>query len=352
MSDLYDKLAEAYARPSGAYRTFQTAADIPQKALEGYLAGSQVADSIRERKNKQRTLTDILGGTMPAGTEGYGNLTAEQFKPTAEILSGIGAIDKANKSGAPKVSDFVSQDQALKALTGVQGKTTPEDQAFLSAFPPGQIPRQDFATYFNGKTNKQTANSRSDIAGANVGRINLQQLPSELGPNTGAGAAYGVKIAARQGKSIIAKPGSAQRMSLASGDIARAVIRAAPQLDAQRGADFSQNLATKISSISQRITSNPNGPDAPKLRKEMYDILDDLDKSATPFIANHLQNYEDLLGSLPAGVKQRELGETLPDVPFDAGGPVQQKTYQKTGTGPNGIKIGTNDNWATWEPIQ
>lgn len=107
MSDLYDKLAEAYARPSRAYRTFEEAADIPQKALTGYLGGTQIADQLRKRKNEQMTLSDALGGQLPAGLAGFGGTTVERAGELAKPIEAIAALNKANQERSQKGLQFV-----------------------------------------------------------------------------------------------------------------------------------------------------------------------------------------------------------------------------------------------------
>lgn len=302
---LYELLAEAKARPSKLYRAFDTGFKGVDEGIQGYLKGQAIKDSLRERTLKQQTLSDALGGIPPE--EGIMNLTGEQGVIQHPNLAVYAAFEKAKRDRQPKPGDNYTPEQAEAVSSG--------DPSKLAHAFGGVIPRSAVAA----NTTSRGVTGRNDFYGTKGSQINLQQLPSEMGPNTGAGAAFGVKIAARQGKSLVATPGSAQKMGLASGDIARAVLRAAPQLDVIRGADFSQNLATRISAIGQKITANPNGPDAPKLRREMYDILDDLDKSATPFIQNHLKNYEELMAPLPEGVKRRESGEDLPDIPFNDG---------------------------------
>lgn len=168
---------------------------------------------------------------------------------------------------------------------------------------------------------KSSGGSFGGIADVRTKQSIMADLPSRSGPNTAAGAAYMVKVSARQGKSIIAKAGSPQRIALAAGDVARSVMRAAPQLEAMRGADFTNNFTTKINLLTQKLTADPNGKDVPKLRKEIYDLLDELDKSAQPWIENQLKATEDIWGdSLPQNWKQirsREMGKNIPDVPFE-----------------------------------
>lgn len=333
---LYLELAKALAQPSKLYRALDTGLGGVDKALEGYTKGSAVGDAVRKRNLDRQTLAEALGN-QPL-EEGIRNLTGEGGASQNTNIDNLIALDKARRESLPKPGESYTADQAAAVASG--------DPSKLAKAFGGVIPRTAVAA----NTTASGVHGKNEFFGTRGSQINLQQLPSEMGPSTGAGAAFGVKIAARQGKSLVANPGSAQKIGLASGDIARAVLRAAPQLDALRGADFSQNLATRLSSIGQKITGNPNGPDVPKLRKEMYDILDELDKSATPFIQNHLKNYEEMMSPLPDTVKRRESGEDLPNIPFNDGS--GRKTYQKTAVNAQGVRIGTNDNWATFEPVQ
>ncbi len=159
----------------------------------------------------------------------------------------------------------------------------------------------------------------------------LQDLPSNQGPSTAGGAAYQVKVAARQGKNLIAKSGSSQRIGLASGDLARSVLRAAPTDEAMRNSNFSDNMINHWNQIKQKITSDPSAINNPAIRREMYNIFDEMDKSATPFIQNQLDDMESVGFTVPPEVRKRQLGLTLPDIPFiDI--PEQPSPFQKPGT--------------------
>lgn len=350
MSDLYDKLAEAYARPSGAYRTFQTAAEIPQRALEGYLAGGQISDQMRKRKNAQMTLRDALGGNLPEGLGGFGDTTVERAGELAKPIEAIAVLDKTNTPS----KDYLTLDQATKQLLGIKGgKLTPQDTDYLNSFGGKSIPRQDLTSYVTGQTGKQNADTKGDFFGTKSGQIRLDQLPSNMVPNTAAGAGYQVKLAARMGKSLIAKATTPQNLTLAGSDLARAVQRSAPYASTIGESDYANSLPTLFGRLKQKLDSDPNSPDVPKLRKQLYDTFDHLDKAATPFIENHLNNYGEMFGQLPDTVRQREMGNTLPDIPFvDTAPAAAGKTYQKTAVNAQGVKIGTNDNWSTWEPVQ
>lgn len=164
--------------------------------------------------------------------------------------------------------------------------------------------------------------SGSNMAGVREKQFGLQDLPSNQPPSTAGGAAYQVVVAGRQGKSLIAKPGSAQRTGLATGDLARAILRATPTDETAKNANFSDNLVTRISKMRQNLTADPSVVNNPKVRREMYDIFDEMVKSATPFIKNQLDDMESMGFKVPPAVRKRQMGETLPDVPFveDSGG--------------------------------
>lgn len=98
---LFLELAKALGQDSRPLRAVKAAAEIPLEAMKGYNTGAEFSDSIRKRKLEQMPLSEILG-QMPEGTEGYGNLTQEQFKPTSEILTGIAALRKANREPTQK----------------------------------------------------------------------------------------------------------------------------------------------------------------------------------------------------------------------------------------------------------
>lgn len=161
-----------------------------------------------------------------------------------------------------------------------------------------------------------TGGMGSAMAGVRKSQFTLQDLPSNQGPSTAGGAAYQVKVASRQGKNLIAKAGSSQRLGLAQGDLARAVLRNSPTDEAMRNANFSENVINRWSQMKQKLTSDPAAINNPKIRKEIYDIFDEMDQSATPFIKMQLDNMEDVGFPISAGVRKREMGETLSTIPF------------------------------------
>lgn len=174
---------------------------------------------------------------------------------------------------------------------------------------------------FTGKMQEGEIPAKSTNYGTTMGPIRqaqytIQDLPSNQGPTTAGGAAYQVKVAARQGMNLIAKPGSPQRSGLAQGDLARSILRNAPTDEAMRNANFSDNLITRWTSVKQRISADPASVNNPQIRKEMYDIFQEMDKSATPFIQNQLDDMSDAGFPVTPATRKRQLGELLPNIPF------------------------------------
>jgi len=126
---LYQALAEALAKPNKNYQALQSAFEIPSAAMKGYEEGAKFSDAIQKRKQANMTLSEMLkasGAEMPAGTEGYGNLTYSQFEPTAKLLSGLGAIEKTKKTKEEYIPRSMD---AILAENVRTGKMT-EDQAY------------------------------------------------------------------------------------------------------------------------------------------------------------------------------------------------------------------------------
>ena len=84
--ELFRLLAEAKSKPSRAYRAAKAGLDIPEQALQGYLSGGEAADKIRQRRNAQMTLREMLGQDIP-GLEEFGDLRGEQIKTVSPLAS-------------------------------------------------------------------------------------------------------------------------------------------------------------------------------------------------------------------------------------------------------------------------
>lgn len=377
---LFEELSKALARPSGAYRAATAALEIPQQAVQGYYDVKKRQGDLAEAKlkpyeiyskiaeqvgpNAANSIFQKAGMTVPdMGTGGSSpsNLPAGQ-------LSTMGNYGK-NQLGMRKTLQEIDQtgprttDSARSNLTAA-GLPPEAVDAWLKSNTDanGMVPNKNYDDFIKAK-NTGNAGSRGDYYTSRVQGDILGRLPSNQGPSTAAGAASQVQIASRQGRSLIADPlTSPQRLSLASDDMARAVLRAAPQLDALRGSNFSSNLASRLNQITQYFgTGNVKPEDVPKLRQEMYGIFKDLETSSRPFVDRELQNMESTYGAqglLPQdwnSLKQRELGLNFPDIPFNPGGANPGAgsggVQWVIATNPQGIKIRSKDNFATFEPV-
>lgn len=100
---LFEKLAEALGKPSKTYQAAVTGLGIPEQALEGYMAGSDSFDKIRQRKLGQKSLAEVLGGT-PEGLEGFGNITLETGERIGKPISAIADLRKATRENDPTLN--------------------------------------------------------------------------------------------------------------------------------------------------------------------------------------------------------------------------------------------------------
>jgi len=278
--DVFQSLANRY---SGGYNAFQQQYDTAQqKAME------------RAKQTKwQQAIQDLMNNPdVPPQAKNFAPLIAAQPELAGQILP---ELLKAQKP------------PTMKPLSGM----TSEKGTILEYDPTGKI----IDTGVKGKS----TGYGSTMAPIRQAQYTLQDLPSNQTPTTAGGAAYQVKVAARQGKAIIGKPGSPQQLALAASDLARAVQRSAPQLDTLEGAGFSNNFTTQMNRLVQQITADPTGKDVPKIRRQIYDMLDDLDKTATPWITNQLDAMEEVGFKVSPLMRKRQLGLTIPDVPFVEG---------------------------------
>lgn len=88
--DLFDKLAEAYARPSGAYRAATAALDVPNQALDGYLKGGEAANIIRKNQMGKKQIGDVLG-------QGINGLTIDEATALEKPATAYAALMKAQQ---------------------------------------------------------------------------------------------------------------------------------------------------------------------------------------------------------------------------------------------------------------
>lgn len=309
---------------------------------EAYMEANQ-----RKQKNQQQ-LAQIFGQTL--GTlgqdvgQGIQNYQAKQkkLKDQKQTSDAVDALTKDN----PQLAAYGGVFKRDPALMGqlLPGLTKPQKPNSEYSPIPGFLSHGHPVLYDKTDPSKTTvlpvrgeATGGSQMAGVRSKQFTLQDLPSNQGPNTAGGAAYQVKVAARQGKNLIAKAGSSQRLGLASGDLARAVLRASPTDEAMHNANFSDNTINRWSQIKQKITSDPGQINNPAVRKEIYNIFDEMDKSASPFIKNQLDDMADAGFPVTAATRKRQMGETLPDIPFIE---IPGQAPQQTGT-----QQGGNSGW-------
>lgn len=119
---LYQALAEALSQPSRAYRTAQAALDIPNQALQGYVAGGDIADKIGQRKMNKQTLEEALQGNVPERISGYGSLPVTTLKN----LGGLDAVAKLTEAPKSKEPYTPRSLDAFLTQQVQEGKMTPE----------------------------------------------------------------------------------------------------------------------------------------------------------------------------------------------------------------------------------
>lgn len=310
---------------------------------EAYMEANQ-----RKQKNQQQ-LAQIFGQTLgnlgqDVG-QGIQNYQAKQkkLKDQKQTSDAVDALTKDN----PQLAAYGGVFKRDPALMGqlLPGLTKPQKPNSEYSPIPGFLSQGHPVLYDKTDPSKTTvlpvrgeATGGSQMAGVRKNQFTMQDLPSNQGPTTAAGAAYQVKVAGRQGKSLIAKYSTPQRIGLAGGEAARAVLRASPTDEAMRNANFSDNTINHWNQLKQKLTSNPQeAMNNVAVRREMYNLFDEMDKSASPLIANQLDDIESIMGPLPKGVRQRQMGETLPDIPFiEIPGQAPQQT---------GAQQGGNSGW-------
>lgn len=288
---------------------------------EAYMEATQ-----RKNKNQQQlaqTLGQTIGNLGQDVGQGIQAHRAAQKKKQdqAQLSTAVDSLVQHN----PQLAGYGQVFKSNPALMGqlLPGLTKPQKPSSEYAPIPGFLSDKHPVLYDKTDPSKTTilpmqgeATGGSQMAGVRAKQFTLQDLPSNQGPNTAGGAAYQVKVAARQGKNLIAKAGSSQRLGLATGDLARAVLRASPTDEAMHNANFSDNTINRWSQIKQKITSDPGSVNNPAVRKEIYSIFDEMDKSAAPFIQNQLDDMADAGFPVTAATRKRQMGETLPDIPF------------------------------------
>lgn len=267
----------------------------------------------------QPPANNLLASTM----QGFNTVApmAQKLQQKKKWSDAIDQMVKENPHLAPYAGAFKNDPSLMGQI--LPGLTKPVKQPMEWSAVGGMLSKAGHPMVIDKTTGQMreipidaAATGGSAYATVRQNQYGLQDLPSNQPPNTAGGAAYQVKVAARQGKSLIAKAGSGQKINLASGDLARAVTRSAPLAEIVGGADYGNNWRTRANILLQKITAEADGPDAPQMRRELYNMFDELDESATPWISNQLDAMVEHGFPVSAAERKRQLGLNIPNMPF------------------------------------
>jgi len=259
-----------------------------------------------------------------------------------KTLGNMETVQKMQLANAPR------DPQAYKSAIMQSGLISPEAyDAWASANMDqnGKIPAQA-ADYLEKSLGLKAQGNRAEFYKTQVGRNQLELLPSLQPPGNIIGAASQVLQASRMGKVLIANATDPQGINLASVEMSRAIQRAAPQAETIGAAGYGNSLTSIWNQLQQRITSDPTSSDVPLLRQQLYNRFDDLAKAALPYVQRHLQNMEDngtnsSWGNNWTSTKNRELGMDIPDIPFNPGSSASAGQNPNV---PNGLPTQPNKN--------
>jgi len=281
----------------------------------------------QKKQNQQQMNQNIagLGQAIGGGLEGYAKIAQDQQKKKqwSQTINSL-MIDPTINPNMKAMLPMMAQHPELAGQLGPElMKPIQQKAEFMPV--PGVLSKDSKPFIFDKFTGKMVEGPMEAKPNAGLGspmaaergrQFEVTQQPMNQGPNTQGGASAMVKIGARQGKALIAQPGSPQRTAAASADLVRAITRVAPTDEGLKMANFSGNVVDRWSRLKQQLTADPTIVDNPKIRKEMYDIFDDMDKSAEPFIKNQL----DALKQRGYGITQddynRNLGLNIKEIPF------------------------------------
>lgn len=265
---LFLKLADAYARPSGAYRAATAALDVPNKGIEGYLQGTEIGDKLQERKLQNMTLSEALGGQpLPSGTEGYGNLRVRQFEPVAKLATGLGNLAKAQREGLPDTKDFMTSDQA---------RAYGADESLINSFGGRPIPRQVIAGAVSNKQRGRIAGSletRNELNISNAINKNVNALTG-----TGAlGQSGKNNLRISRIKPLLEKQGplTPQELERINTDIDGVITGGVPLRTTEEGQKIA-TISTQIALLKQQFGNRPATFNDAEFRRRMIPLVNGL----------------------------------------------------------------------------
>lgn len=327
---------------------YQDIAGMGQGLGEGLGA---IGEAVKAHKQKQliaQLVQAMQGQGQPMsqiqGPQGY--MPPNQTpSPTSIPMTPVGKAPPGVQDNTGQINSLMMQLSPEKGMEAQFDRMNPYKQALTNQAnaeaeakrrPPipkvpleyvdtGRTTKDGKAIYLNKATGEELVGGTagtpkpamgSAMAGERARQFGINDLPSNQGQNTAGGAAYQVKIGARQGKALISKPGSPQRTGAARADLVRAITRVAPTDEGLRNVNFSDNVAQRWAQLKQQLTVDPSAVDNPKIRKEMYDIFDDMEKSSEPFIVNQLDELQDQGYNITPATRRRQLGLNFPEVKF------------------------------------
>lgn len=308
------------------------------KGVDQY--NSVIDDVLKQKKMKlenkgaqqgQASFGDTVGATtmssLPPDAQALSGVPMNQFEKVAQ---GIKLLRPATPADVLPVSSLPEEAKARAIAAGFPENGTIDLKKFNALKTTDPSAPVDVMQSSQGVAQGKVAGNTKLVgdpalgiggyAGVKQQQNILQSLPSRASQGTLPAQASGVQLAARQLKALIATPGSYQRLGLAKGDLARMVLRAAPQQEVLKDAGFSDTVINHINVLRQKISSDPAAIDQPLIRKELYDIGTELERSSRPVLERSLNEVErSYKSSLPAEwpkTRAEELGENFPDIPF------------------------------------
>lgn len=119
---LYQALAEALSQPSRAYRTARAALDIPNQALQGYVAGGDIADKINQRKLNRQSIEQVLGQPIEGLPSALNNAPLGTISAIKEVAPFMAKQSGANDFYTPEQTDAVTSGDPRKLALAFGGK--------------------------------------------------------------------------------------------------------------------------------------------------------------------------------------------------------------------------------------
>ncbi len=354
-SALYEELAKAYATPSKGYRAAMTGIDAVKQGIGGYLEGQQIADTMRQRKIQQTSLSDLLGQNTP---DGLSNLTVDQADALVKPVTAYAALQKANTPDTPKVGETMTPEQAR--AYGVS-----ED--IINSYHGQPVPRLVATGYVNSDIGQQRADAMKSMAESRKQSTQNSILGTAMRYSQ-AGQAQKTASDAFQRLGnlnrveqilgqIQAQGGQAtirQRTELASG-VARSINPTGVMTNEALNLYIPQSLKGKFGNFGEYLSNQSVPVDFSGYIGELSGLVNREKEVNQGLISagSQLGNpaLEQLRNVNPRLAQSVQDSKQNPLLTNTMGTSVPKKTYQKTAKNAQGVTIGTNDNWATFEPV-